>query len=264
MAQISAAFAKLIGVQRSVNAVLTDNQSRGGGNRIPSRPPGEVEHYFTTTATILELLRRALPSLYGDFHAIDITADTQMGANGINPITGQSYPPYYSHRLLQQLARDIAQILEIRANSELEQPKSDPSMRCVFITHGNTDEWRKVQPYVERDLDLKTIELAQEANAGQTIIEKLFANVGRCDSAVIVWTGDDRDEKGSPRARENVMHEIGFFQGKYGRGRVILLHEDGVNIPTNLSGVVYSPFAKGGVEASLHLLGRELKQIYGN
>jgi predicted nucleotide-binding protein len=153
-------------------------------------------------------------------------------------------------------------LLEIRANSELEQPKENKPPRCVFITHGNTDEWRKVQPFIERDLGLKTIELAQEANAGQTIIEKLFANADKCDSAVIVWTGDDHDDKGLPRARENVMHEIGFFQGKYGRGRVILLHEDGANVPTNLSGVVYSPFSKGAIDRCFHLVARELKSLY--
>ena len=64
--------------------------------------------------------------------------------------------------------------------------------------------------------------MAQEPNAGRTIIEKLIDNAGRCDSAVIIMTGDDFTQEEEARVRENVMHEIGFFQGFYGRNFVIL------------------------------------------
>ena len=75
-------------------------------------------------------------------------------------------------------------------------------------------------------------------------------------------TGDDFTQTDEARVRENRMHEIGFFQGFYGRTFVILLHEEGVNIPTNLSGVAYVPFPKDNIEASFHVLQRELKAIY--
>ena len=41
-----------------------------------------------------------------------------------------------------------------------------------------------------------------------------------------------------------------------------LLHEEGVNVPSNLSGLVYVPFPKGAVEAALHVVERELRAIY--
>jgi predicted nucleotide-binding protein len=119
-----------------------------------------------------------------------------------------------------------------------------------------------VQAFVEKDVGLATLELAQEPNMGRTIIEKLSDNSERCDCAVIVMTGDDIAKPDEARVRENVMHEIGFFQGKYGRSAVVLLHEEGVNIPTNLSGVAYVPFPKGNVEAGFHVLQRELKAIH--
>jgi predicted nucleotide-binding protein len=75
-------------------------------------------------------------------------------------------------------------------------------------------------------------------------------------------TGDDIIPGSEARVRENVMHEIGFFQGRYGRDRVVLLHEEGVNVPTNLTGVAYVPFPKGRVEAGFHVLQRELKALY--
>jgi predicted nucleotide-binding protein len=60
-------------------------------------------------------------------------------------------------------------------------------------------------------------------------------------------TGDDVANEDEARVRENVMHEIGFFQGRYGRNSVVLLHEEGVNIPSNLAGVAYIPFPEGNI-----------------
>ncbi len=167
----------------------------------------------------------------------------------------------YTVTQVDRLIRDIEQIFEIRGHSELQPPKAESPLR-VFVSHGRSEDWRRVQTHIEKDLKYNTVELAQEPNSGRTIIEKLFDNASRCDSAVIVMTGDDASKENEARVRENVMHEIGFFQGLYGRARVILLHEDGVNIPTNLSGVVYSPFPRGSVETSFHLLARELSEIY--
>ena len=170
-------------------------------------------------------------------------------------------PVHFSRLQTDRLVRDIEQIFEIRANSELEQPKNEVAQR-VFITHGHSSEWRAVQAFIEKDVQLLTIELEQEPNMGLTIIEKLIDNSVRCNSSVIVMTGDDVANGDEARVRENVMHEIGFFQGRYGRSNVILLHEEGVNIPTNLSGVAYVPFPKGNIQAGFHVLQRELKAIY--
>jgi len=72
-------------------------------------------------------------------------------------------------------------------------------------------------------------------------------------------TGDDEVKLGAPRARENVLHEIGFFQGKYGLENVCLLYEEGTSIPSNIHGLVYIPFPKALVKASFGVLARELK-----
>ena len=109
---------------------------------------------------------------------------------------------------------------------------------------------------------MPTIELEQQPSGGRTLIEKLDDNAARCDSAVVVMTGDDLANEDEARVRENVMHELGFFQGRYGRDRVVLLHEDGVHTPSNLGGVVYVPYPKGRVDAGFHVLQRELKAIY--
>lgn len=137
----------------------------------------------------------------------------------------------------------------------------------VFITHGSSGDWRQVQRFVESRLRIETIELAEYLSKGRTIIEKLEDASNACFYAIIVMTGDDIGNKGDKiseeeailRVRENVMHEIGFFQGKYGRQNVILLHENGVSIPSNLQGVVYEGYPKGYISATFERLRAEIE-----
>jgi predicted nucleotide-binding protein len=49
-----------------------------------------------------------------------------------------------------------------------------------------------------------------------------------------------------PRARQNVIFELGFFSGKLGRQRVCALHKGGVEIPSDFAGVVWVPMDLGG------------------
>lgn len=263
MNNVATAMAKLAGIRKAIGAALAEKVSvdRAGGRLRTSFSPSSTSHHFQQAVALVNQLRDLLPDLYGDFYAMSERPLQEMAAK--KPDGSPVF--HYSRGQLEQLARDLDQVFEIRANSELAQPAAvlrAEVLKCVFISHGRSKDWYEVQAYIQKDIGLATIELAQEANAGQTVIEKLEANAAACDSAVIVMTGDDVDNDGQARARENVMHEIGFFQAKYGRARVCLLHEEGVSIPTNLQGVVYVPFAKGNVGAAFGVLVRELKSMY--
>jgi predicted nucleotide-binding protein len=131
----------------------------------------------------------------------------------------------------------------------------------IFISHGQSTDWQHVQTFLERELDVRTLELAQEPNKGRFVLEKLDQESARCCYAVIVITDDDETTDGALRARENVMHEIGFFQARFGRARVCLLHEDRTNIPSNIHGLVYLQYPKGVVRATFSDLRKELKAV---
>jgi len=253
-------MAKLAGIRKSLDDLLNENvslnRSQGETRLRANYEPGLVEHYFEQANGHINKLRVLLPELYGDFQATETEASVKMATGPNDP-----KPNFFGRQQLERLVRDIDQVFEIRANSELQQPVREKPQR-VFVTHGRAQDWRAVKDYIETDVQLRTAELAQQPNLGRTVIEKLLDTADECDSAVIVMTGDDVTEQGEARVRENVMHEIGFFQGRYSRDRVILLHEDNVNVPTNLSGVVYSAFPNGRVEACFHLLQRELKAMY--
>jgi predicted nucleotide-binding protein len=71
-------------------------------------------------------------------------------------------------------------------------------------------------------------------------------------------TGDDELRDGGVRARQNVIHELGFFQGRYGRDKVILLVEEGVELFSNISGIIYIRFDPNNFGATFESLRLEI------
>ncbi len=130
-------------------------------------------------------------------------------------------------------------------NADLQKTSGTPSPanRKVFIVHGH-DEAAKlaVARYLEA-IDFEPIVLHEQANKGDTIIEK-FERHAEVWFAVVLLTPDDVGGKDKdnlhPRARQNVVAELGYFIGKLGRGRVLPLKKGTVEIPTDFSGVVYT------------------------
>lgn len=254
MSEISDAFAKLAGVLKAGRQLLVETDGTANAPRPKmSFSPSQVRPYFVSFGSQLAILRIGLPNLFGDFAQLNLEPLVEM-ANSAK---------HYHRSQLQDLCRSIDQAFELRANSELSAPATTVSAsRCVFISHGRAPDWREVQLYIEKDIEISTLELAQEPNQGRTVFQKLTELAGTCDYAVVVMTGDDQDASGNARTRENVMHEIGYFQGRFGPHRVCLLHEEGVSIPSNLFGLVYVPFPKGLVSAAFATLTRELRAAY--
>jgi len=136
--------------------------------------------------------------------------------------------------------------------------------REVFIVHGHDEAAKtKVARLLDR-LDFVPIILHEQANQGQTIIEKFEKNAGRAGFAVVLLTPDDQGGvKGAPadtqkmRARQNVVLELGFFIGKLGRENVCVLYAAGVELPSDMLGVVYTPLDAHGAWETL--LAKELR-----
>lgn len=122
---------------------------------------------------------------------------------------------------------------------------------AIFVVHGHDTTWREqVARFLERVTEQETdvVILHERPNEGRTLIEKFETYAGRSSYAVVLATGDDRggirdgdDDSLTPRARQNVVFEMGFFFGSLGRSRVAVLHEAGVEKPTDIDGLVYIP-----------------------
>jgi predicted nucleotide-binding protein len=70
--------------------------------------------------------------------------------------------------------------------------------------------------------------------------------------AIVLLTGDDiggeegtPPEKFSPRARQNVILEFGYFLAKFGPAAVCALYEPGVELPSDVSRMLYIPVEDG-------------------
>lgn len=118
----------------------------------------------------------------------------------------------------------------------------------IFIVHGHDEAARdSIRVFVQRITGVMPISLAEEPAKGRTIIEK-FEDVGGVAAFVIVLlTPDDvgqtaeghrLNEEPIPRARQNVVMELGYFVGKIGRS-VIAVMNAGVEQPSDISGLNY-------------------------
>ena len=134
----------------------------------------------------------------------------------------------------------------------------------IFIVHGR-DEGAKntVARFLEK-LDLKPVILAELPGKGRTIIEK-FEEHSHVGYAIVLLTPDDAgslqgdEDDLKPRARQNVIFELGFFIGSLGRKRVCALTAGDVEIPSDYAGIEYIPFNDSG-DWQLKLI-RELKSV---
>ena len=101
-------------------------------------------------------------------------------------------------------------------------------------------------------IGLSPIILAEQPDKGRTVIEKFESEGNNVGFAVVLLTADDKGRKNyarkmQDRARQNVVFEMGYFMALIGRERVLLLLQEGVEEPSDLKGVVYTPLDKEGV-----------------
>ena len=122
--------------------------------------------------------------------------------------------------------------------------KNEVNTKDIFIVHGHNEEVKHNVARVIEKLKLTPIILNEQSNEGLTIIEK-FEKYSNVSFAVVLLTYDDfgnskSSEKSNKRARQNVILELGYFIAKLGRQNVLPLYEDDVELPSDISGVLYT------------------------
>jgi predicted nucleotide-binding protein len=136
--------------------------------------------------------------------------------------------------------------------------------KTIFLVHGHDPALHEVKGFL-RDVvpGVEVHVLGEKANQGRTIIEKFEAYGGAATCAVVLLSPDDvgraRDEVDlKPRARQNVILELGYFIGRLGREHVIVVNKGGVEQPSDVVGVGYIDFLSGNWQLELM---RELKAV---
>lgn len=128
-------------------------------------------------------------------------------------------------------------------NSEPMLEMNSGDFSKVFVVHGHDGALRERVARIIEQQGLRAIILNEQTNAGLTIIEKLEAESDAA-GVVCLFTKDDigRDNGSGeehPRARQNVVFETGYFIGRLGRGNVVILANQEVELPSDMQGIVY-------------------------
>jgi len=134
----------------------------------------------------------------------------------------------------------------------------------VFIVYGHDIEAREQLELLLRRMKLEPVILQNLPIAGDTIIEKLEANIDVRYACVLLTPDDEGHPAGEPkekklRARQNVILELGMFLVRLGRKRVAILHKGALELPSDISGLIYIKFNKR-VDEVKERLGAELQE----
>lgn len=114
----------------------------------------------------------------------------------------------------------------------------------VFIVHGHNDGIKYEVAQTLNKLGLTPIILHEQVSENKTIIEKI-ENYSDVKYAIVILSDDDHgNSKNStelnPRARQNVVFEMGYFMGILGRKNVCcIVNNNKLEKPSDINGIVY-------------------------
>lgn len=153
----------------------------------------------------------------------------------------------YLESLIERLRIIPVALMETKAVGVIKKEAKDS--RKVFIVHGHDEAIRlKIEQFMTL-LGYQPVVLFKEPNKGDTIIEKLEREANDVAFSIVLYTKCDEgkamgESHFQPRARQNVVFEHGLMCGILGRNKVVALVEQGVEIPGDLSGILYNEIDK--------------------
>jgi predicted nucleotide-binding protein len=120
-----------------------------------------------------------------------------------------------------------------------------PPIFKVFIGHGGDGQWEYLSRTLRDTHGILVEAFESSERAGYSTLAVVDEMIRSSSVAVVVMTGEDHDAAGNLRARENVIHEVGFCQGALGIRNTIVVLEEGVSEPSNIAGLTQVRFSRG-------------------
>jgi predicted nucleotide-binding protein len=147
---------------------------------------------------------------------------------------------------------EIEAKFESMLQGEIPPPAKVEESGRIFVVHGHDVAAREQLELVLHKLGLQPFVLQNSDGGGLTIIESLEKMIGRnaeSSFGIVLMTPDDvgyakkeGDTEAKPRARQNVIMEMGMLLSSLTRARVAILQKGFVEHPSDTSGVIYLPF----------------------
>ncbi|MDE0661443.1 MAG: nucleotide-binding protein [Gammaproteobacteria bacterium] len=131
----------------------------------------------------------------------------------------------------------------------------------IFVVHGHDTRSLEQLELVLRRLGLDPYILQNNDGESKTLIEALEQRIYRESTfGIVLLTPDDfgypknkTDEDRQPRARQNVILELGMVLASLGRERMVLLKKGALVVPTDVSGIIYLEFNEHVKEVAVKL-----------
>lgn len=152
--------------------------------------------------------------------------------------------------------------------SAVTTPSVDPT---IFIGHGGTsDDWKGIRDFLRDQLGYEVEYFESQSNAGYTVTERVLEMLDKADMAFLVMSAEDEqaptgadDLTPQLRARQNVIHEAGLFQGRLGWKRALLVVEHGVERFSNADGVTEIRYEPGRITQTFGDIAAAIKREFG-
>ena len=222
--------------------LTTLGSSRSGMGEGGLNWPDPVEENLGLSFSLIEYLaenpeRGALGVAHSLFANRSLSAD-------LSDLVRTIIVPFY---------QDFVEYIEDNNLIEREEPVSvaRPTItNRVFLVHGRDGSTKNEVARLLEKLGLEVFILHERPNKGRTLITKFEEESADVTFAIVLVSPDDvgglSDGEHRPRARQNVIFELGFFIGRLGSDRVCALISPSVERPSDYDGVAYVPLDEGG------------------
>lgn len=145
----------------------------------------------------------------------------------------------------------------------------------IFIVYGHDTTSREQLELILQKLNLNHSKIVNDS--GMTIIEALEDKITQIHCGIVLLTADDlaiskydyekKKDSGEPfdtlmakRARQNVILELGMLIPVLGRENIIVLKQEGVEVPSDINGVFYIGF-ENHIKETVQKMAKRLKII---
>jgi predicted nucleotide-binding protein len=182
-----------------------------------------------------------------DISSAEFRKDYRNGNYMIYVQTEKDYTTVYVDAFTKKQIESVFEVFEKHVESS-RLPEPPPKKPVVFIGHGRNNQWKELKDHLHEQHGHDVIAYEIGARAGHEIRDILQEMMDKSTIAFLVMTGEDETAEGELRARQNVIHETGLFQGKLGFSRGIVLLEEGVAEFSNIGGIDQIRFSKNNIK----------------
>jgi len=166
----------------------------------------------------------------------------------------------------RSIIETVFQIFDSEENScqlELQEEESTVNPPVVFIGHGHDLQWRELKDHLQDKHNFEVDAYEVGARAGHSVRDIIQEMLDKSSFALLVMTAEDCMEDGTMRARQNVVHEAGLFQGHLGFTRAIMIVEKGVEDFSNISSIEQIRFSQGNIQEAFGDIVATLNREFG-